>query len=66
MLEIGCGTGFVLNSLKPLRGVGIDISGEMIKKAKEKYPHLEFQQMDSEDITLGETFDYILITDTLI
>ncbi|HXY54477.1 MAG TPA: glycosyltransferase [Nitrospirota bacterium] len=66
VLEIGCGTGFVLNSLKPLRGVGIDISGEMIKKAKERYPHLEFQQMDSEDITLGETFDYILITDTLI
>ena len=66
VLELGCGTGFVLNSLKPLRGVGIDISGEMIKKAKEKYRHLEFQQMDSEDITLGETFDYILITDTLI
>jgi ubiquinone/menaquinone biosynthesis C-methylase UbiE len=66
VLEIGCGTGFALNTLKPKRGVGIDISGEMIKKAKEKFPHLEFYQMDAEDITLGGTFDYILITDTLV
>ena len=66
VLEIGCGTGFILNSVKPKRGVGIDISGQMIKKAKEKYPDLEFYQMDAENITLDETFDYILITDTLV
>ncbi len=66
VLEIGCGTGFILNSLSPRRGVGIDISGEMIKKAKEKHPHLEFYQMDAEDITLNEAFDYVLISDTLL
>jgi ubiquinone/menaquinone biosynthesis C-methylase UbiE len=66
VLEIGCGTGFILNSLRPKRGVGIDISGQMVRNAEEKYPHLKFYQMDAEDITLTETFDYILITDTLV
>ncbi|HEX7410900.1 MAG TPA: glycosyltransferase, partial [Bacteroidales bacterium] len=52
-------------SLKPSRGVGIDISGEMILRAKSNFPHLEFHQMDAENITLTETFDYVVISDTL-
>ena len=68
ILEIGCGTGDVLNRLKPKRGVGIDISSEMIRMAKEKYTknnQLEFIQMDAENITLEEKFDFIIISDTL-
>lgn len=37
VLEIGCGTGFILNALKPARGVGIDISSRMIETAKNNY-----------------------------
>ncbi len=37
VLEIGCGTGEILASLKPVFGVGIDVSGEMIKRAQQKY-----------------------------
>jgi len=66
VLEIGCGTGFMFDRLNPGRGMAIDISGQMIKKAREKYPNHEFFQMDAEEITLKETFDYILITDTLV
>jgi len=65
VLEIGCGTGYLLDALKPSRGVGIDISGEMIRMAKEKYPHLEFFEMDAENINLTETFDYIVLSDSL-
>jgi len=65
ILEIGSGTGYILNCLKPGRGVGIDISGEMVKRAKEKYSHLEFIQMDAENITLEEKFDFIIILDTI-
>ncbi len=65
ILEIGCGTGYVLNALKPSRGVGIDISAGMIAKAAEKYPHLEFIRMDAENLSLDEQFDYIIISDTL-
>ena len=36
VLEIGCGNGNLINSLKPISGVGIDISSEMITEAKKK------------------------------
>jgi ubiquinone/menaquinone biosynthesis C-methylase UbiE len=65
VLEIGCGTGYLLNALKPARGVGIDISPGMIDIAKKSYNHLEFYQMDAENLQLEETFDFIIISDTL-
>lgn len=65
ILEIGCGTGYLLNALKPARGVGIDISPKMIEIAEETYDHLSFHRMDAEHITLDETFDFIIISDTL-
>ncbi len=65
ILEIGCGTGYLLHFLRPERGVGIDLSGEMIRIAKESYPEYEFIQMDAENITLKEKFDFIIISDTL-
>lgn len=65
IIEIGCGTGFLLNSLKPSRGVGIDISTEMIKVSKDKYPEYEFYLMDAENITIDDKFDFIIISDTI-
>jgi SAM-dependent methyltransferase len=65
ILEIGCGTGYLLNALNPPKGVGIDLSPKMIELAQEKYPHLHFYQMDAEDIQLDEKFDVIIISDTL-
>lgn len=65
VLEIGCGTGYILNSQNPKIGVGIDISNEMIRIAKSRYKHLIFLQMDAENITLKRKFDYIIISDSL-
>lgn len=65
VLEIGCGTGFLLNAVKPSVGVGIDISPEMINIARQKYPNLTFYQQDAEFMELDGTFDYIIISDTL-
>jgi len=65
VLEIGCGTGDILASVKPKRGVGIDLSEEMLKIAKQKYPEYDFVQMDAENMTLNEKFDYVIISDTL-
>jgi ubiquinone/menaquinone biosynthesis C-methylase UbiE len=65
VLEIGCGTGVLLNSLFPGRGVGIDFSREMIKIASKKYPHLRFINADVADYKLNERFDYIVISDTI-
>lgn len=65
VLEVGCGTGEVLASLNPGRGVGIDISEEMVKIAKEKFSRLEFYRMDAENITLSGKFEYIILSDTI-
>lgn len=65
VLEIGCGSGYLLNALKPARGVGIDISPGMIAAAKDTYSHLEFYRMDAEHLQLDESFDFIVISDTL-
>lgn len=65
IIEIGCGTGFILDSLKPSRGVGIDISPEMIKVSKNNYPDYDFYLMDAENITIDEIFDFVIISDTI-
>lgn len=65
VLEIGCGTGFLLNSVKPAYGVGIDISPVMIEIARKNYPHLIFETQDAANLSLSDVFDYIIISDTL-
>jgi ubiquinone/menaquinone biosynthesis C-methylase UbiE len=63
VLEIGTGTGFVLHSLKPKRGLGIDISEEMVRRARVRFPELEFRTGDAETLSLDERFDYVIYAD---
>ena len=68
VLELGCGNGHVLASLKPLEGVGVDISSKMISEAKKKYPKYNFKYGDIQDIEKiikNKYFDFILISDTI-
>ena len=65
VLEIGCGTGNLLNSLEPSMGVGIDNAGEMIKIAKKDHPKLIFIKSDAHAIQIQEKFDYIILSDML-
>ncbi len=65
VLEIGCGTGDLLASLAPSRGVGIDISPKAVESARSKHPGLTFLAGDAEDIPLSESFDYILLSDLI-
>lgn len=65
VLEIGCGTGELLNAVKPSRGVGIDFSQEMIGIAKNKFPHLEFRIDDVEELKINERFDYVILSDII-
>src|SRR5512137_1716872 len=52
ILEIGCGTGDLLAALKPSFGVGIDLSGEMMKRATQMHPELKFIQGDAHNLSL--------------
>lgn len=65
VLEIGCGTGDLLHSLSPDRGVGIDISPKMIGIARSKYPSLVFLEGDAEDLPLSEPFDFVILSDVI-
>lgn len=65
VIELGCSTGDLLAELKPALGVGIDFSGEMVKRAAERYPNLHFIQCDAHDIGLCEKFDVIVISDLI-
>jgi SAM-dependent methyltransferase len=69
ILELGCGTGRLLNSLSPSRGVGVDLSSNMVSVAQKNYPNLEFIQGDLEDENLISSlqgpFDFIILSDTI-
>ena len=63
VLEVGCGQGDLLAALRPSVGVGVDFSGEMLKRASKRYPSLHFAQADAHELPLDETFDVIILSD---
>lgn len=65
VLEIGCGQGDLLAGLQPSLGVGIDFSGEMVKRASARHQELLFFQADAMHIGLKEPFDVIILSDLL-
>ncbi|MCR4336946.1 MAG: glycosyltransferase [Candidatus Omnitrophica bacterium] len=65
VLEVGCGTGELLNVLEPSIGVGIDLSHKMAAAAHEKFPHLQFFAGEVKDLLLPEKFDYVILSGLL-
>src|SRR3989344_972114 len=65
VLEIGCGTGDILSSVAPQKGLGIDVSREMVKRAKLKYPNLTFLNQSVYSADLPRKFDYIILCDVI-
>ncbi len=65
ILDVGCGTGDTLNSLKGKRKLGIDFSEKMIEQAKSKYSDIEFLHADAEAINLDEKFDVVLLSNVI-
>ena len=69
VLELGCGTGQLLNALNPSYGVGVDLSANMISVAQKNYSNLNFIQGDLEDemliSSLKGPFDFIVLSDAI-
>jgi SAM-dependent methyltransferase len=69
ILELGCGNGQLLASLKPNYGLGVDFSKKLVKEAKKKYHKLNFIEADIEKLskTIGSAtkFDFVIICDTI-
>lgn len=62
VLEVGCGTGELLNALQPSVGVGVDISLEMVKTAAAQFPQLRFHAGEVNTLKTDEKFDYIVLS----
>ncbi|MBK7183256.1 MAG: glycosyltransferase [Bacteroidetes bacterium] len=65
VLEIGCGTGELLNEIKAKTKVGIDFSELMIEQAKKQYPTLDVRVMAAEEIQLEQKFDLIILSNLI-
>ncbi len=64
VLEIGCAEGRLLAALKPARGVGVDFSEEMLRRAGRLHPELTLIHADAHDLSgIKETFDAIILSD---
>lgn len=66
VLEIGCGKGDLLAAMAPRKGVGIDMTPEMVALARQRHPELEFYVADVLDFELpGLVFDFIILSDVV-
>jgi len=65
VIEIGCGTGELLDRVNPSYGVGIDFSEKMITLAKLQFPKINFIVSDAENLSINEKFDYVIMSDLL-
>lgn len=70
VLDLGCGNGDLLASLRPSRGVGVDFSPEIVGVARQNHPDLTFHQFDIEGPDLSTLvedgpFDIIVLSDTI-
>lgn len=61
ILDLGCGTGDLANEIAKMgaKVVGMDVSPDMIEKARKKYPHLFFLVDNGESFRTEERYDAI-------
>ena len=66
VLELGCGTGHTLAKVgDKSKNTGIDISSEMIEQARSNYPDMDFRLDNANDLQLNQTYDVILLINTM-
>lgn len=63
VIEIGCGTGDLLNSLNPSFGVGVDLAENMIRRAHVLHSNLNFLTADGLNLGIHCKFDFIILSD---
>jgi SAM-dependent methyltransferase len=65
VLELGCGDGELLAKLEPAYGLGIDLSSQLVERARSKFPGLHFEVGDANALELEGEFDFIICSDLL-
>jgi SAM-dependent methyltransferase len=65
VLEVGCGDGELLALLEAGRKTGIDLSDTQLARARARMPDATFLAQAGELLDLRETFDVIIVSETL-
>ncbi len=69
LLDVGCGTGFVLSALQEafpgLRLVGVDFRAEYLDEARRRLPEVELRELDATRLPYEEEFDVVGAFDVL-
>lgn len=65
VLDLGCGLGDLLADLEPSRGVGVDLSGKLIERARARHPDLRFETADIQERAVDGVFDYVMMVNTV-
>lgn len=65
VLEVGSGLGYLLAAIEPRQGIGIDVNSLAVEGARQTFPRLEFHTEDAEEFQPTQTFDYVLMANTL-
>jgi SAM-dependent methyltransferase len=65
LLEVGCGDGELLSRLRAGRKTGVDLSDNQLARARARMPEGTFLAQAGELLDLHETFDVIIISETL-
>ena len=65
VLDLGCGDGTLLASLRPALGVGVDSSHRALERAKRAHPGLTFVCGDVERLPIAGRFDYVVVSNVV-
>lgn len=65
VLDVGSGSGYLLNVVDAAEGLGIDVDPVAVAEARQTFPNLEFQVQNAEDFQVEAAFDYVLFANTL-
>lgn len=63
-LDIGCGTGILCNALyqKGMQVKGVDLSAEMLRRAQEHFPQIDFEVQNMVQYRPEESYDLVTCT----
>ncbi len=65
VLHVGCECGDLLAAVEPSYGVGVDQDERAVAWARRRFGHLRFEVADPHQLQLDETFDYVLICNSI-
>lgn len=62
VLHVNCRNGYLLEAIRPQRGVGIDLDAVSVRQAQERYAAFDFYACSLESMPQQDPFDYIILS----